>query len=209
MAEVVSGKVSEVHNGEVLIERPDGSHVTVIVNIRPLRNDRGEVTGAINCFYDITERKQAETLIRFQKEAFEMAASGAPLGQVLEFLARTAEGQSQQGALMAIHLLDETGTCLDQTFAPSLPASYAQATTGMEVSSATAPCCAAITRRQRVAVADVAASGEFPPFAAFALPAGIHAAWSTPILSSTGKVIGTFARYYPEIREPTPQDNLL
>src|SRR4030095_7501086 len=34
MAEVVSGKVSEVHNGEVLIERPDGSHVTVLVNIR-------------------------------------------------------------------------------------------------------------------------------------------------------------------------------
>ncbi len=60
MAAVVSGKVSAVHNGEVQIERPDGSHVTVLVNIRPLKNDRGEVTGAINCFYDITERKQTE-----------------------------------------------------------------------------------------------------------------------------------------------------
>jgi PAS domain S-box-containing protein len=61
MAEVASGKISVVHNGEVLIERPDGSHVTVLVNIRPLKNDRGEVTGAINCFYDITDRKAAET----------------------------------------------------------------------------------------------------------------------------------------------------
>src|SRR4029077_16477619 len=61
MAEVVSGKISAVHNGEVLIERPDGSHVTVLVNILPLNNDRGEVTGAINCFYDITDRKHAET----------------------------------------------------------------------------------------------------------------------------------------------------
>jgi PAS domain S-box-containing protein len=61
MAEVVSGKISVVHNGEVLIERPDGSHVTVLVNIRPLKNERGEVTGAINCFYDITDRKRAET----------------------------------------------------------------------------------------------------------------------------------------------------
>ena len=60
MAEVVSGKISAVHDAEVLIERPDGSRVTVIVNIRPLKNDRGEVTGAINCFYDITERKRAE-----------------------------------------------------------------------------------------------------------------------------------------------------
>jgi PAS domain S-box-containing protein len=61
MADVASGKVSVVHNGEVLIERPDGSHVTVLVNIRPLKNDRGEITGAINCFYDITDRKRAET----------------------------------------------------------------------------------------------------------------------------------------------------
>ena len=60
MAEVVDGKLSEVVDAEVLIERPDGSRVTVVVNIRPLRNQRGEVTGAINCFYDITERKRTE-----------------------------------------------------------------------------------------------------------------------------------------------------
>ena len=60
MAEVLSGKLSAVHDGEVLIERPDGSQVTVLVNIRPLKNERGEITGAINCFVDITERKRAE-----------------------------------------------------------------------------------------------------------------------------------------------------
>ena len=60
MAAVVSGKVSAVHDQEVLIERPNGSHVTVLVNIRPLKNDHGEVTGAINCFYDITERERAK-----------------------------------------------------------------------------------------------------------------------------------------------------
>src|SRR6266403_4608919 len=60
MAEVVSGKITAAHDAEVLIERPDGSRVTVLVNIRPLKNDRGEVIGAINCFYDITERKRAE-----------------------------------------------------------------------------------------------------------------------------------------------------
>jgi len=64
MAEVVSGKLSAVRDTEVLIERPDGSRVTVVVNIRPLKNEQGEVTGAINCFYDITERKQAEAARR-------------------------------------------------------------------------------------------------------------------------------------------------
>ena len=60
MAEVLSGKISEARDDEVLIERPDGSRVVVVVNIRPLKSQRGEVTGAINCFYDITERKHAE-----------------------------------------------------------------------------------------------------------------------------------------------------
>src|SRR2546423_4667786 len=64
MAEVVSGRMAEVKDGEVISERPYGSRVTVIVNIRPLTNQRGELTGAINCFYDITERKQLEKELR-------------------------------------------------------------------------------------------------------------------------------------------------
>jgi signal transduction histidine kinase len=60
MAEVVSGKLAHVRDAEVLIERPDGSRITVVVNIRPLTNAQGEVAGAINCFYDITERKRNE-----------------------------------------------------------------------------------------------------------------------------------------------------
>jgi signal transduction histidine kinase len=73
MAEVASGKIKEARDQEVLIERPDGSKVTVIVNIRPLRNQAGEVTGAVNCFYDISERKLAEAaLIKSEK----LAAAG-------------------------------------------------------------------------------------------------------------------------------------
>ncbi len=42
------------------IERPDGTRIIVIVNIAPLKDDQGEIRGAINCFYDVTERKKAE-----------------------------------------------------------------------------------------------------------------------------------------------------
>lgn len=64
MAEIVSGKVSEVRDAEVAIERPDGSRVSVVVNIRQLKNSDGDVIGTINCFYDITDRMHAETALR-------------------------------------------------------------------------------------------------------------------------------------------------
>jgi len=67
-SEVVTGKRAAVKDAEVLIERPDGSRITVVVNVRPLTNERGEVTGAISCFYDITERKQAEETVRQAKD---------------------------------------------------------------------------------------------------------------------------------------------
>ena len=85
MAEVLSGKIAEVRDAEVLIERPEGSRVTVVVNIRPLKNERGEVTGAINCFYDITERKRTEVQLR--EYAIELSDSDRRKNEFLAMLA--------------------------------------------------------------------------------------------------------------------------
>lgn len=49
-----------VHRDEVVIERPDGSRVTVSVNIDPIRDHNGEVVGVVNFLADISDRKQAE-----------------------------------------------------------------------------------------------------------------------------------------------------
>ena len=50
-----------VRDAEVIIERPDGSRVPVLVNIDPLFDDEGALVGAINCFQDISRLKQAES----------------------------------------------------------------------------------------------------------------------------------------------------
>lgn len=64
MGDVLTGKMAVIHDAEVHIERPDGSRIVVIVNIAPLKDNWGNVTGAINCFYDVTERKRAEEALR-------------------------------------------------------------------------------------------------------------------------------------------------
>jgi signal transduction histidine kinase len=97
MAEVVAGKIPSAHDAEVHIERLDGSRVTVVVNIRSLRNDRGEITGAINCFYDITERKRAENELREAKER--LADRAGELDRLVQ--ERTAKLQAIIGELEA------------------------------------------------------------------------------------------------------------
>jgi two-component system, chemotaxis family, CheB/CheR fusion protein len=105
MAEVVTGDLAEVRDAEVLIERPDGSRVTVVVNIRPLKNERGEISGAINCFYDITERKQAEEQLR--DYAAQLAGVDRRKNEFLAMLAH--ELRNPLSPIMhAVHLLQGT-----------------------------------------------------------------------------------------------------
>ncbi len=45
---------------DVVIERPDGSRITVRVSISGLRDPKGHIVGAVNAFQDVTERKKLE-----------------------------------------------------------------------------------------------------------------------------------------------------
>jgi PAS domain S-box-containing protein len=77
-------------NQEINIRRPDGSLVTVLVNVDPIRTGEGDLIGAINAFHDVTAIKQAEAAVRRregwlagQREALELAMSDAPLQESL------------------------------------------------------------------------------------------------------------------------------
>jgi len=58
---------------------------------------------------EIAERKRAEALLSFQKQAWKMVARGEPVERMLDFLARSMESQSRGEFLVAIHLLEEDG----------------------------------------------------------------------------------------------------
>lgn len=64
---------------QVVIERPDGSRVTVAVHIEPLRDAGGQVVGAINVMMDITARREAEEALRESEKRFRVMADGLPL----------------------------------------------------------------------------------------------------------------------------------
>ena len=82
MSLILKGEVVAVRDLEVILERPDGSRIVVIVNCVALRNEQGEITGALTCFLDVTERS------RLLQQTREQAQVLAELGRRKdEFLA--------------------------------------------------------------------------------------------------------------------------
>jgi PAS domain S-box-containing protein len=67
MAEVLrTGK--PVHGAEVEIERPDGSRVWAMAHIEPVKDNDGNVAGAINYLHDITTQKANEDRLSEQDQ---------------------------------------------------------------------------------------------------------------------------------------------
>ena len=158
---------------------------------------------------EIVERKLAEALLSCQKQALEMVAKGEPLKAVLDFLARSMERQSQDEFLVALHLLEEDGHHFGQVAAPSLPSSYAQATKGMDARLQMGPCSAAVVAQTPTVVRDFATEVRWPAFTADIISLGFRGCFTTPIVSSNQKILGTFAIYYREPRDPSPSDQQL
>jgi diguanylate cyclase (GGDEF)-like protein/PAS domain S-box-containing protein len=63
-------------------------------------------------------------------------------------------------------------------------------------------CGTAAFRREQVVVTDIATDPLWENYRDLALAHGLRACWSTPILSSRGDVLGTFALYYRRPRSP-------
>jgi PAS domain S-box-containing protein len=63
MAKALRGEELVPEDLEIIVERPDGERRHVIPAPQILRDDRGKIVGAINCLYDITERKKTEQLL--------------------------------------------------------------------------------------------------------------------------------------------------
>src|SRR5262249_19299431 len=64
---------------ELVIERPDGSRITVLSNIDPLFDEDGTLVGAVNCFQDITELTRAEERLREDERRFRDVLEAIPI----------------------------------------------------------------------------------------------------------------------------------
>ncbi|HCF29891.1 MAG TPA: hypothetical protein DEV81_22425, partial [Cyanobacteria bacterium UBA11049] len=69
-----------VHNREAMIERPDGSRITVLVNIDPIKDETGVTVGTVNVFQDISDRKRVEAELQESEERLRLALYASGMG---------------------------------------------------------------------------------------------------------------------------------
>ena len=134
-----------------------------------------------------------------------MMLIGASLNEVLRSITRLIEAHSE-GMLCSIFLLDEDGLHLRYGAAANLPQAYQAATDGVCIGPNVGSCGAAAYLRQPVFISDMLSHPNWEGFRDVVLQSGLRAAWSTPIMSQDGKVLGTFCTYYREVRQPVTNE---
>jgi PAS domain S-box-containing protein len=177
--------------------RGNGDVIPVEVSYSALR---GRYYQAI--IRDISQRKRREALLAGENRLLGMVAKGDSLADILDSLCLLVEQQSSD-VLASILLMDPNGKQLRHGGAPNLPKAYTKAIDGTFIGPSVGSCGTAAYHADQVIVSDIATDPLWADFRDLALPHSLRACWSTPIFSSQGKVIGTFAMYYREPRSPT------
>jgi GAF domain-containing protein len=143
-----------------------------------------------------------------QKRIEDLIAAAAPLRDVLSELVLMIEAQSPE-MLCSILLLSDDGNHVRHSVAPSLPENYIKVIDGSPIGPKHGSCGTAMFRGKPVVVTDIATDPLWEEYRNFAWAINVAACWSTPILSSKGKVLGSFAMYYREPRGPKPEEQRL
>ena len=153
-----------------------------------------------------TAASQAESLLAAEKRTLEMIASGTSLLEVLNDLCASIDTHAPPVASM-VCLMDPDGKQLSPGAGPHIPAALTAAITPWPIGPNRGSCGTAAFTKQRVIIPDISGDPRWPDEARdLALNHGFCAAWSEPLISKDGEVLGTFCLSYGEPRIPNSRD---
>jgi diguanylate cyclase (GGDEF)-like protein/PAS domain S-box-containing protein len=162
---------------------------------------RGSIT-------DISQRKRLESVARAEREVFERLTTNARLPVVLESITRVIESVGV-GTVSSVSVLSAGNMTFSHMVAPRLPERLRTVLESSSVDIRNGSCAAAVYLGRQVLVADIAKDPFWQGRRQVALDAGLRAAWSTPIKSAGGKVLGALGVYRGECGLPSDAESQL
>ena len=199
---VGSGAIDEEEEYRVIYPDQSVRWVRDSVKVRKLADGTVRLDGVVT---DISERKSLEEMERGRNQVLERLAQGASLDEILTLLVESAE-KLRPDLICSVLLLDKEQNCLRHGAAPNLPDFYNQAIDGLQIGLGVGSCGTAAATGKRTIVPDVMHHPHWADYREIAQKIGIAACWSEPIFSSRKEILGTFAMYYREPREPDAFD---
>jgi len=137
--------------------------------------------------------------------AMTMVRMGAPRREVLTHIVAAAEVIAGPGSVSSILVLDEEGL-LRNGASPNLPADYLDAIDRLKPDANLGTCASAAATGNVVLTPDFTADSKWAELRHLPLALGFAGAWSMPIKSGDGRVLGTLGTYYRTRREPSPTE---
>ncbi len=184
---------------EVSVTCKDGSERRVFIHVSWLGDRR-----LVN-FNDISAHWKSELRNRAHDAMLEMVAKDASLTDILHTIVKNIESEDST-SLCSVLLLDKDGKHLSLGASPSLPDFYNKAIDGIQIGYGIGSCGTAAYLKQRVIAENLVTHEYWQPYKGLAQKAGLAACWSEPIISSTGKILGTFAIYHKKPASPNTSD---
>ena len=177
------------------------------IEITPIADTSGAVVQLLAVSRDVSAPWQAEAFQAGQHQVLEMIATGAPLTQVLTLLVHLVEDQCD-GTVCSVLLLDTDGVHVRLGAAPSLPDEYVRRIDGQPMGPRVGSRGTVMQFGRRVIATDVVCDcdPQWDILRDAATTSGLRACWSTPILSTHKKVLGSFAMHCRTPRRPSREE---
>jgi GAF domain-containing protein len=135
-----------------------------------------------------------------------MMANGTSLPEVLNDLCAAIDAHAPPATSM-VCLMDPDGKQLLPGAGPRVPAAFMAAITPWRIGPDRGSCGTAAFTKQRVIIPDIFSDPRWPDETRdLALIHGFRAAWSEPLISKEGEVLGTFCVSYSDPRIPNSRD---
>ncbi|MGW2027083.1 GAF domain-containing SpoIIE family protein phosphatase [Streptomyces decoyicus] len=171
----------------------------------PRRDAVGEVDGVVVIAVETTVYHHAQLLAAEQRLLLEQIARDAPLADILTGMARAIEELSPE-LIVSVLLADPEGLHLRHGTGPGLPDFYNEAIDGIAIGPDIGSCGTAAYLRVPVIVTDITTDHRWDGYQDLAARAGVAACWSTPILATDDRLLGTFAMYHRAPKAPEDKD---
>jgi PAS domain S-box-containing protein len=149
---------------------------------------------------DITASVYQKNILAFEKEVYDLNATGISFLEVLNKLITSIE-QIMPSSFCSMLQLNEDNS-ISTMVSGSLPSAYLEKINGLQIGPAAGCCGTSMFTGKIIIASDINTDPLWQDYLPAIQSFGFRACWSVPIKKSSGKITGSLAAYFKDVKYP-------